>query len=146
MKIVICASINITPKIKKVADELEKMGHEVEIPYMSQKILNNECSLEDFLKEKEKNGDKLFREQAEEDLIKRYYKSIQKTDAVLILNTERNGIENYVGGNTFLEMGFAHVLDKKIFLYNNIPEMIYKDEIEATKPIILNKNLNKINE
>ena len=41
-------------------------------------------------------------------------------------------------------MGFAHVLNKKIFILNDIPEMIYIDEIKAMQPIILNGNLAKI--
>jgi predicted RNA-binding protein with PUA domain len=65
-------------------------------------------------------------------------------DAILILNLEKNNIKGYIGGNTFLEMGFAHVLNKKIFLLNEIPEMGYKDEIVAMKPVILEGDLNRI--
>jgi predicted RNA-binding protein with PUA domain len=65
-------------------------------------------------------------------------------DAILILNLEKNGIKGYIGGNTFLEMGFAHVLNKKIFLLNPISEMGYEDEIVAMKPVILNGDLDKI--
>ena len=55
-----------------------------------------------------------------------------------------NGIPNYIGGNTFLEMGFAHVLNKKVFLLNNIPAMPYDDEIKDMQPIVLNGDLLKI--
>lgn len=41
-------------------------------------------------------------------------------------------------------MAFAHVLDKKIFLLNPIPEIPYKDEIVAMQPIILDGDLAKI--
>jgi len=45
-----------------------------------------------------------------------------------------------------MEIGFAHVLNQKIFLYNPIPNIdLYKTEIEAMKPIIINGNLNRIN-
>ena len=69
---------------------------------------------------------------------------IGELNAVLVLNPDKKGIKNYIGGNTLIEMGFAYVLDKKIFLYNPIPEMSYTDEIKAMKPIILNKDLSKI--
>jgi len=49
------------------------------------------------------------------------------------------------GSMTLLEMGFAHILNKKIFLLNDIPEMIYTDEIEAMQPIVLNGDLTKLN-
>jgi hypothetical protein len=58
---------------------------------------------------------------------------------------DKNGIKNYIGGNTFLEMGFAHVLNQKIFLLNPIPEIpFYKTEIEAMRPVVLNGDLAKI--
>ncbi|MDB4979040.1 MAG: Maf-like protein [Candidatus Peribacteria bacterium] len=66
-------------------------------------------------------------------------------DAVLVLNYDRNGIANYIGGNALMEIGFAHVLDQKVFLLNPIPDIpFYKSEIEAVKPVILNGDLTKI--
>jgi diphthamide synthase subunit DPH2 len=148
MKIAICGSINFTPEIKKAKEELEKNGHEIFIPLTSERIINGELTMKDFLKEKEANGDKKFREIAQrkikDDVINLYYKKIKEMDAILILNLEKNGIKGYIGGNTFLEMGFAHVLNKKIFLLNPISEMGYEDEIVAMKPVILNGDLDKI--
>jgi len=126
MKIVICASISFTNKIKEVADQLSKKGHIVEIPFTSQRIINGEFSLEQFLAEKQKNGDGAFRK-IQDNLIKRYYEIIKNADAILVINIDKKGIENYIGGNTLIEMAFAHVLDKKIFLLNPIPEISYKD-------------------
>lgn len=146
MRIVICASINFTNKIKEVSDILLNHGHEVEMPLYSQKILNGEVSLEDFIKLKQKNGDMVFRKKSKEDLIKRYFRLIRNSDAVLVVNVNKKGVENYIGGNTFLEMGFAHILDKAIYLLNSIPEIGYKDEIEAMRPMILNGDLKKINQ
>ena len=50
------------------------------------------------------------------DAIREFWRIMQGADAVLVLNIDKNGIKNYIGGNTFLEIGFAHVLDQKIFL------------------------------
>ncbi len=70
---------------------------------------------------------------------------MQGADAVLVLNLDRHGIPNYIGGNTLMEIGFAHVLNQKIFLYNPIPEIpYYKSEIEAVKPVIINGDLTLI--
>jgi nucleoside 2-deoxyribosyltransferase len=148
MKIVICGSIDFTFKIKEIADILSDQGHEVDIPLTSQRIINGELTLEDFLNEKNKNGDASFRESAlrkiRDDVIKRYYHKIADSDVILVLNLDKKGIPNYIGGNTFLEMGFAHVLDKTIYLYNNIPDISYTDEINAMKPVILDGDLLKI--
>lgn len=144
MEIVICASIGSTYKIKEIGDKLEKLGHLIEIPYMSQKILAGEISMEEFNKEKELNGDEFFRKNAQEDLIKRYYNKIKDSDAILVINIDKKGVKNHIGGNTLMEMGFAYILNKKIYLLNDIPEMSYMDEIKATKPIIINGDLSKI--
>jgi hypothetical protein len=144
MKITICSSIEFTPQIKEVSDQLSSLGHIVEIPKYSQKILNGDLTLEEFMTKKRLEGDLEFRNKAEEDLIKRYYRIINESDAILVLNLEKNGIKNYIGGNTFLEMGFAFVLNKQTFLWNDIPKMQYSDELIAMKPIIINHDLGKI--
>jgi len=148
MKIVICGSIDFTPQIKEISDILSNQGHNIDIPFTSQRIINGELALKDFLNEKNKNDDSVFRKSAlrkiKDDIIKRYYNKINESDAILVLNLEKKGIENYIGGNTFLEMGFAHVLDKTIYLYNNIPDLSYTDEINAMQPIILGGDLFKI--
>lgn len=143
MKIVICGSIEFTPKIKEVADILTKWGHEVDIPLTSQQIINGELTLEEFKKEKQQNGDGAFRK-IKDNVIKRYYDIIKTSDVILVLNLEKNGKANYIGGNTFLEMGFAYVLGKQIYLYGNIPETSYTDEIVAMQPFVLNEDLSKI--
>ena len=143
MKITICSSIEFTYEIKEIADKLSEMGNEVDIPMTAKKILDGELTMEEFKNEKKENGDGAFRK-IQFDVIKRYYEIIKSSDAILVLNLDKNGIENYIGGNTFLEIGFAHVLGKKIFLWNPIPEMRYKDEILAMQPVVINEDLNKI--
>lgn len=144
MKIVICASIDLTPKIKEAKEALENLGHQTEIPFMSQRIINGEVTLADFLAVKDKEGDTKFRQEAGEDLIKRYYNLIKGADAILVVNGDKKGIADYIGGNTFLEIGFAYTMDKKIFLLNPVPEMGYSDEIRAMNPVVLNGDFKKI--
>jgi len=143
MKITICASIDFAFKIKEIVEKLENDGHSVEIPMTAKKIIDGELSMDDFQKEKNQNGDGAFRK-IKFDVIKKHYKLIGESDAILVINCDKKGIENYIGGNTLMELGFAHVLDKKIFLLNPIPEISYKDEIVAMQPIILNGDLSKI--
>jgi nucleoside 2-deoxyribosyltransferase len=149
MKITICSSIDFTPKIIEVKAELEKMGHEVNIPYFTQKIINGDLTFEEFMTAKEKNGgDILFREAESMDMIKRYWNFIKDSDAILVLNLDKKGISNYIGGSTLMEMGFAYGQDKKIFLFNPIPakseRIHYVDELMDMKPIITNGDLTLI--
>ena len=129
MKIAICGSLDFTYKIKELANELQKMGLKVHIPISSDKILKGEVSLEEIKKAK-KNG--TFSDRAiKYDSIRAYWDIINNCDCILVANYDKKRIKNYIGGNSFLEMGFAHVLRKKIFLLNDIPKMIYIDEIKA---------------
>ena len=81
----------------------------------------------------------------ENDYLRVHYKHILESDAILVVNLEKNGIKNYIGGNVLIEMGQAHVTDKKIFLLNDIPEVsAYIDEIKAMQPISLNGDLSKL--
>ena len=142
MKIAICGSLDFTYEIQKLAEKLKKNGHQVTIPISSQKIIKGEFSLKTIVKEKQNNS--IFKRAIKYNVIKEYWKIIKKSDAILIANYDKNDIKNYIGGNTFLEMGFAHVLNKTIYLLNNIPEMSYTSEIKTMKPIVIKNNLSKI--
>ncbi len=143
MKIAICSSIDFAREIKEIADKLKKMGHVIELPLTAKRILDGELTMENF--QLEKNNGNGAERKINDDVIRRYFNEINNSDAILVANYTKKGIENYIGGNTFLEMGFAHVLNKKIFLLNPIPEIGYKDEIEAMQPIVVNDDLARIN-
>jgi len=61
-----------------------------------------------------------------------------------VVNVERHNVVGYIGGNSFLEMRFAFVLDKPIYLLNQLPECSYRDESEAMRPIVLAGDIGKI--
>jgi len=71
--------------------------------------------------------------------------NIEPVDAILVLNFEKNGQPNYIGGATFLEIYKAWELGKKVFLYNPIPDNMLKDELLGFGPTILNGDISKIN-
>ncbi len=131
--IIICCSISASAKVLEVQKELESLGFTVEIPYGVKKYRDNNFT---HITETERAQDK-----KELDLIRRYYEQIKGYDIVLVVNTEKNGVENYIGANTFLEMGFAHVLGKTLCVLNPIPQSGYKDEIDAMDPCVLNGDL-----
>ncbi|MBI1961201.1 MAG: hypothetical protein HYS45_00695 [Parcubacteria group bacterium] len=135
MRIAIVGSLDFTEDIKKTADALEAAGHTTVIPYGARLILSGKTTAAEI----RAAGSA---QKAEADVIRYYYGEIRQSDALLVLNYAKKGIEHYVGANTFLEIGFAHVLDKKIFLLNPIPDMEYlQDELEAMRPVILHGDL-----
>ncbi len=74
-----------------------------------------------------------------------FWGSMVDREAILVLNFDRHGIINYIGGNTLIDMSFAHFLNQKIFLWNPIPDIsYYKKEIESFRPIVINGDISKI--
>ena len=145
MKIVVCGSINASDKLIEVSDKLIALGHQTELPFYTKQIKEGKIDLREYIKTKAANGgDTQLRKSAGEDLIKRYFHLISESDAILVVNVEKNGIANYIGGNSFLEMGFAYALDKPIYLLNEIPNLGYKDEMVAMKPVILSGDLSSL--
>ena len=123
----------------KVRDKLNEMGHEgIICSVMEDLALGKNPEL---MKKIEENHAQVKKDGG---FRKWYYNSIVNSDAILVLNYDKDDIKNYIGGNTLMEMGFAHVHNKKIFLLNPVPEISYKDEILAMEPVILNGDLSKI--
>ncbi|MDO8663827.1 MAG: hypothetical protein Q7K28_03270 [Candidatus Wildermuthbacteria bacterium] len=140
MKITICGSVKFAKQFVEVYRKLEEIGHQ---PMMHEKMFGiADGTATAIINGIEKDHAKLKRQ---EGFIKWWYNCIVNSDAILVLNFDKNGIKNYVGGNTLMEIGFAHVNDKKVFLLNPIPENVsYVDEIKAMVDVVLNGDLSKI--
>ena len=127
MKIAISGNAYMLPDILEVQEQLESQNHIVmpTFEFVEQLSENDETK-------KEKNRMSFF-------------EKLKTSDALLVLNkSQKDGRENYISGSSFLEMGFAHALGKKIYLLQGIPEVSYKDEILAMNPVALNGDLEKI--
>ena len=135
-------SLDFAKEALDIKNKLEEKGHIVSLCYSVSKIKEGELSVEKILDLK--SSGKFSDYTISKDLIKWNWERLKKDEAILVINLTKKGIANYIGGNTFLEMGFAHILAKKIFLWQDIPDMLYTDEIKAMRPIVLNRDLNNI--
>ena len=136
MRIGLLGSMQFTEKMVEVRDELAKLGHEAFISHFYQSYLGKTDEEIEVIKLDHKYN---------YDAIRDFWKQMQGADAVLVLNYDKRGIKNYIGGNALMEIGFAYVLNQKIFLLNPIPDIeFYKTEIEAVKPVIINGDLSLI--
>lgn len=142
MIITICSSLNFTKEIDVVAGQLRNEGHHVYIPKTAEEIINGNISLEQIKKEKETG--EISKRAASFDAIKTHYDKIMKSDAILVINIEKNGVRDYIGPSVFLEMGFAHVLGKRIFLWNNVPSVPWTDEMMSMNLHIISHDIGKI--
>jgi hypothetical protein len=136
MKIVISGSLSFPKRMIKVKKTLQKQGHQVFIPPLTHEYANGT----------RKKGNLKEEVQAKKttDTLKLYFKEIKKSNALLVLNYTNKGIRGYIGANTLIEMAFAHILGKKIYLLNPIPKMAYQPEIVYMEPTVINKNLDLI--
>ena len=136
MRIGVIGSMQYTEKMLKLRDELRRLGHDAFVTNLSSPFIGKSDEEKEIIKIEQKNN---------QDAIREFWGLMQGADAVLVANYDKHGIRNYIGGNTLMEIGFAHVLNQKIFLLNPIPEIqFYKSEIEAVKPIVINGDLSLI--
>ena len=135
MKICICCSLTFTDEVLELTKKLKKLGHEVLLP---NSVISGAIHNSDFdpAAAKHANG---------ADVIRAHFDKIKKSDAILVCNYTKKGIKNYIGANTFLEMGYAYGLRKPIYTLNPLPEYEYiSDEVKALETICLDGDLSKI--
>ena len=135
MNIFICASKHLYQHIPEIKQYLEEKGHVITLP-------NSFDNPTKELQMKELGAEEHRIWKA--SMLRLQKDKVAANDAILVINEEKNGQPNYIGGATFLEIYMAFELDKKIFLYNPLTESIFRDELLAMNPIIINKNLDLV--
>jgi predicted adenylyl cyclase CyaB len=135
MKIFIVCSKHFYDKIPEIKEELEKAGHIITLPGSFDKPLREE--------DMKKLGSKEHSEW-KQGMMRLHEPKVKANDAILVLNFEKNGQPNYIGGATFMEVVKAWEFNKRIFFYNPIPENIFTDELKAINPTVINKNISLI--
>jgi hypothetical protein len=136
MKIGVAGSMQFTEKMMDICEQLEKLGHEAFMSKFAPYFVGKTDVEKELIKLHQKN---------KKDAIREFWKPMQDAEALLVANFDKHGIKNYIGGNAFLEMGFAHVLNQKIFLLHPIPHMpYYETEIVAMQPAVIDGDLSKI--
>ena len=142
MKVFVACSKWSYKFIPYVKNKLEELGHEVILPnYYDDPLIEERIKKFGTTKE-------------HEDFCRVSFEiSRQKSndsDCILVLNmdkeTEDGIFYNYIGGSTLLEMYDSYLLNHPIYLYNDIPFNILRDEVIGMKPIVINGNLKKIGE
>jgi hypothetical protein len=136
MKIGISGSMHFTEQMIDVRDQLCALGHDVFTtgmtePYIGASFAEREAAI--------------VTQKMHEDAMREFWVLMQDADALLVLNLNHRGVKHYIGGNAFLEMGFAHVLGQKIFLWNPIPDQPYnRSEIEAMRPVVMEGDIGRV--
>ncbi len=133
MIVTICMSMSLRHRLPQVCAELAAAGHETLVPVETLDF--------DYEGADEQERAELKRQR---DLIRAHYEKIRRSDAILVLNDDLPGRPGYIGGNSFLEMGFAHVLWIPIYLLRPVPQSPYRSEMLAMDPVVLHGDLSRI--
>ncbi len=133
MKIFLICSKSFYGKLDGISKNLESLGHSIVFPNCY------DCP----------QTEALYRGTKEHALwkasmIKHSEEVIKGVDAVLVVNYDKNGKKNYIGGATFLEIYDAFRLNKKIFFMNDLPEGMLKDELIGFNGLVINEDLSRI--
>jgi hypothetical protein len=135
MRVFIICSKRFYGNIPDIKSRLESNGHDVILP---------NCYDNPGREDEIRNLGKEEHAKWKAGMIAHSTDVISDSDAVLVLNFKKDDFENYIGGATFLEMYDAFKLNKKIYLFNNIPDGMLRDEIIGFDPIIIDGDLNKV--
>lgn len=140
--VTICSSASHYRQVLEVEKQLKKLGFKVKIP----KIINTMKKTNDFDVSHYKTWYKNKNDYSKKTtLMLAHFKKVIESDAILVTNFEKNGLEGYIGGNVLIEMTLAFVNKKPIFVLNPISEKLpIKEEVYGLKSIFTNGNLNLI--
>ncbi len=119
--IVLCGSMKVKDKIVELGKTLENNGYNVLLPI--------ECM---------QGLDKIIASRAHMDRV-----VDPNNEIILIVNEPKNGIDNYIGPNSFAEIAFGFYFKKRVYLLNDIYEP-FKDELLGWGVTPLKGDINKI--
>lgn len=120
-RVCLCGSMSVVSRMLEIRDVLEANGVIVETPSLDEP---NDYSV----------MSEVDRARKKSEMIRRHLERIKKSEAILVVNETTKGVENYIGANTFLEMGMAFALEKQIFILHSIPQLPNRDELLGLNP------------
>ena len=106
--VVLCGSMKVKDKILEVEKNLKKLGFNVLLPV--------ECM---------EGKPKVIASRAHFNRI-----VDSENEIILIVNATKNGIDNYIGPNSFAEIAFAFYHNKRVYVLYDFYEP-YLDELEG---------------
>lgn len=127
--IVICGSMMFYNEMCKCQKTLRCHGIDAIVP-------KDEDSIPDNISEEEF---RIFKKRVSSAYLKKIRD--KNTGAILVYNTTKKGIDNYIGANTFVEIAMAFAWNRMIYLYNDMYKP-YEDELMAWDCKCLNGDLN----
>ncbi len=140
--IAVCSSASFYEEVLEIEKKLKRLGFKVLVPITARRMKKKGNFDVKQHKTWLANKDDYKKKTR---LMKGHFREIIKSDAVLMVNLPKNGIEGYIGGDGLLEMGLAFHLKKPIYILNEIKDdHPFAEEIIGLGSIFLSGDLNKI--
>jgi len=138
MKITICGSVKFIKQMDSAKSFLESRGHAVLLPISAEQDQDtawwNKLKLEDMRKFISLKSER----------IKAHFPKIKSSDAILVLNYDKDGKQGYIGPNTLMEIAIAFEHGKRIYILNDLPDDSLYEEVISMLPVCLNGDLEKL--
>lgn len=140
--VTICSSANFYKKVMQLQSQLEKHGHQAIIPHTAEKMKKSGDYDASHYRTWLKDADDYHKKSS---LMRGHFKEVEKGDVLLVVNEEKHGAKNYIGGNVLIEMALGFYLNKPIYILNDIPEASnFLEEIIAMEPVVLKGDTEKL--
>ncbi len=140
--IALCASLSFYKDLFAIEKDLKKLGYKAIIPKTARKMEKSGNFDVSSYKTWYKNENDYKKKKA---LMNDHFKKILRSDAIVVINNEKNGVKGYIGGNVLMEMAVAYMKKIPIYLWNGVDHTSpFEEEIKAMNCIFLNQDLSKI--
>lgn len=116
-RVVLCGSMSSLGTLRTVYQELSDAGIEAVLP--TEDEFDERSSIDEV-------------NEAKRAASLRHFNCIkdQRTEAVLVVNVDKNGRHDYIGPNAFAEIAVAVAEGRSVYLLQGIP-LQYRDELDA---------------
>lgn len=140
--ITVCSSANFYRQVVELQSTLEELGYKVLIPHNAQMMKDSGDYEVSHYKTWYGNADDYDKKA---DCMRWHFDEIAKSDAVLVINNEKHGVPNYIGGNVLMEMALAFYQRKPIYLCNEVPtESPFLEEVLGMGSVPLHGDIKKL--
>ena len=143
--ITICSSANFYRQVVEIQAQLQKHGFKVIIPHTAQKMKRSGdydvSHYRTWFKDSKDYHKKTW-------LMREHFKEVVNSDIILVINNQKHGIDNYIGGNVLMEMALAFhpiFLSRSKFRRSRISLTLFSMQlgrsISLVKPAVASKPL-----
>lgn len=142
--ITVCSSATFYKHVVELKNQLENMGFTVLVPAMAlQMQKDNDYDVTHYKTWLVGSND--YEKKAE--YMHGHFDEVARADAILVVNDEKHGVPNYIGGNVLMEMALAFHMHKPIFVFNGLPANTpFDEELRGLLPVVLHGTISNFME